>query len=65
MRLVTATSLHYLILIGYVEVLATLYGHIIIPQAVADELRDLRTPDIVRAWIATFHRGVPFASPRR
>jgi hypothetical protein len=28
--------LHYLILIGYVEVLATLYGHIIIPQAVAD-----------------------------
>jgi predicted nucleic acid-binding protein len=37
MRLVTdTTSLNYLIFIGYVEVLATLYGHIIIPPAVAD-----------------------------
>jgi len=37
MHLVTDTTpLNCLILIGYVEVLATLYGHIIIPQAVAD-----------------------------
>ena len=37
MRIVTDTTpLNYLILIGYVEVLATLYGRIIIPQAVAD-----------------------------
>jgi predicted nucleic acid-binding protein len=46
------TPLNYLILIGYVEVLATLYGYIISPQTVADELRDPRTPDIVRTWIA-------------
>jgi predicted nucleic acid-binding protein len=54
MRIVTDTTpLNYLILIGYVEVLASLYGHIIIPQAVANELCDPRTPDIVRAWMAT------------
>jgi hypothetical protein len=59
MRIVTDTTpLNYLILIGYVEVLATLYGHMIIPQAVANELRDPRTPDIVRTWKEAARRSL-------
>lgn len=53
MLVVTDTSpINYLILIGYVDVLPVLHGDIIIPQAVAVELMNPRTPEIVRQWIA-------------
>ncbi len=53
MLVVTDTSpINYLLLTGYVDVLPVLHGDVVIPQAVARELRDPRTPDLVRQWIA-------------
>ena len=50
---VTDTSpINYLILTGYVDVLPVLHGEMVIPQAVARELHDPRTPELVRQWIA-------------
>jgi len=45
------TPLHYLILIGEVEVLKKMFGSVILPQAVIDELTRDRTPQPVRDWI--------------
>jgi predicted nucleic acid-binding protein len=45
------TPIHYLILIGEAEVLKEMFGRIIIPQAVVDELCRDRTPQPVRDWI--------------
>jgi predicted nucleic acid-binding protein len=45
------TPLNYLVLIGEVEILKALFGNIIIPQAVFDELRRDRTPQPVKDWI--------------
>ena len=53
MVVVTDTSpINYLILTEYVDVLPDLHGEVVIPQAVAWELRDPRTPERVRRWIA-------------
>ena len=53
MLVVTDTSpINYLVLIGHIDVLPVLFERIVIPQAVVEELRDERTPDIVRQWIA-------------
>jgi len=50
---VTDTSpINYLILTGYIDVLPVLHGEMVIPQAVARELHDPRTPELVRQWIA-------------
>lgn len=45
------TPLHYLILIGEAEVLKELFGRVVIPPAVADELNKDRTPQPIRDWI--------------
>lgn len=47
-----AGPLHYLVLIGSVDVLKPLYGCVIVPQAVARELQHAGAPDSVRTWIA-------------
>ena len=53
MIVVSDTSpLNYLILIDYQEVLPTLFGQIIIPQAVLNELQHAKTPDKIKSWIA-------------
>jgi predicted nucleic acid-binding protein len=41
----------YLLLIDQIEILPTLYGIIIIPQAVADELSASNSPSVVKKWI--------------
>ena len=46
------TPVNYLILIGEIDVLAKLYGRVVIPEAVREELTRLRAPASVRAWIA-------------
>ncbi|MEE8305559.1 MAG: DUF3368 domain-containing protein [Candidatus Tectomicrobia bacterium] len=46
------TSLRYLILIAHADVLHTLYGRVLIPQAVFDELQHVRTPPAVHTWLA-------------
>ena len=47
-----AGPLHYLILIGAVDVLAPLYDRVLVPETVIRELQHARTPGAVRAWIA-------------
>lgn len=45
------SSICYLILIGEVEVLPLLFGRVIIPPSVRDELTAPGAPEEVRAWI--------------
>jgi predicted nucleic acid-binding protein len=53
MIIVADTSpIHYLILIGAVDVLPALYGRVLIPSAVAQELTASGTPETVQAWMA-------------
>jgi predicted nucleic acid-binding protein len=53
MIIVSDTSpLNYLILIDYQDVLPTLFGQIIIPQAVLSELQHAKTPEKIKNWIA-------------
>ena len=46
------TPLRYLILLGYVDILPALYGRMLIPQAVVQELQHPHTPVLVRSWMA-------------
>ncbi len=46
-----AGPLHYLVLIDAVYVLEPLYGCVLLPEAVARELQDVKTPVTVRSWI--------------
>jgi len=53
MIVVSDTSpLCYLLLINQIVILQRLYGCVIIPQAVADELRASESPPVVKSWIA-------------
>jgi len=52
MIVISDTSpLCYLLLIGQIELLPQLYGQVLIPQRVQQELSDERSPAIVRNWI--------------
>ena len=53
MRVVVADTgpLNYLVQIDAVELLPKLFGRIIVPAAVRDELSHPRSPAAVRAWI--------------
>ena len=54
MRLVVADAgpLHYLVLIGHVDLLPCLFDHIYLPSTVRDELAHHRAPPLVRTWIS-------------
>lgn len=55
MTVIADTSpLNYLILIGRVDVLRDLYGQVIIPDAVFNELQNPKTPETVRNWAANY-----------
>lgn len=43
---------NYLVLIGHIDILPTLFGTVILPSAVRDELADIGSPLMVRDWIA-------------
>ena len=45
------TPINYLLLLGHVDILPALFERVVIPQAVATELRHPRAPAAVRAWI--------------
>jgi predicted nucleic acid-binding protein len=63
---VTDTSpLHYLILIGQVELLPRLYKHVIIPHAVMGELLHLSTPSAVRVWARAMPSWCEVKQPRQ
>jgi predicted nucleic acid-binding protein len=51
MIVVADTSpINYLILIGEIEILTEMYGRVVIPHAVREELLRPSAPEIVRAW---------------
>jgi hypothetical protein len=53
-RVVADTGpLHYLVLIGEIEILPHLFGDVAIPQVVRDELDRPTTPTSVRSWIGS------------
>jgi predicted nucleic acid-binding protein len=53
MIVVADTSpLHYLVLIEQIAVLSLLYGQVIVPSVVCEELQRPQTPEVVRLWIA-------------
>jgi predicted nucleic acid-binding protein len=47
-----ASPIHYLILIGEIELLPILYARVLIPKSVLDELTHERTPQTVKRWIS-------------
>jgi len=47
------TPLRYLVVLGQVDLLPTLFGQVIIPLAVIGELQHPKAPTAVRAWIAS------------
>src|SRR5438067_2344134 len=48
-----ASPLHYLVLIASTDILPVLFGRIIVPRAVAEELQHPQTPAVVRIWMVT------------
>jgi predicted nucleic acid-binding protein len=53
MIVISDTSpINYLILIECVNVLPELYGRVVIPEGVFEELQRLSTPQVVREWVA-------------
>ncbi len=47
-----ASPIHYLLLIGHIDILPSLYERIVVPDVVvATELRQPQTPDLVKDWI--------------
>jgi predicted nucleic acid-binding protein len=57
------TPVNYLILIGEIDVLAKLYGRVVIPRAVHEELTHFRAPEAVRTWIARPPSWLEILSP--
>jgi predicted nucleic acid-binding protein len=54
MRVVAdAGPLHYLVLIGQIDILPRLFANVAVPAAVRDELDQPNTPASVWAWIAS------------
>lgn len=46
------SPLNYLVLIGHVDVLPALFGEVVLPAPVRDELLHPASPDVVRQWLA-------------
>jgi predicted nucleic acid-binding protein len=59
------TPLNYLILIGEIELIAKLYGRVVIPAAVREELLNRGAPDAVRNWIAEPPEWLDILEPSR
>jgi predicted nucleic acid-binding protein len=47
-----ASPLHYVVLIEQIAVLSLLYGQVIVPSVVCEELQQPQTPQVVRLWMA-------------
>jgi predicted nucleic acid-binding protein len=48
-----SSPLHYLLLIDHVTLLPALFGRVLIPPMVAEELQRSHTPAPVRAWLSS------------
>ena len=66
MLVVADTSpLNYLVLIGQEAILPALYQRVVIPPAVLADLRQPRTPEAVRAWVAQPPAWLEVRQPQR
>jgi predicted nucleic acid-binding protein len=63
--LVVADSgpVHYLVLCGAIEIILKLYGQLLIPAAVVQELTRPHTPPAVRLWILTMPQWAAVQTP--
>src|SRR5438105_15813680 len=59
------TPLRYLVVIEREHVLPALYGRVLIPPAVADELNHENAPEVVRAWLAARPNWLEIRQPTR
>jgi hypothetical protein len=59
-----ASPLHYLILIGHIDLLPALFSRILVPPAVLNELRHRHAPALVREWASDPPRGSNARRPR-
>ena len=65
MRVIADTSpLHYLVLIDHAVVLPALFGTILIPPIVAEELQHPRAPSPVRPWVSSRPPWLEVRPPR-
>jgi predicted nucleic acid-binding protein len=65
MIVVADTSpLRYLVLIDEVELLHRLYGNIVVPPGVLDELSQRDTPALVQGWIQQIPEWIDVCSPK-
>jgi len=53
---------HYLVLIGVIDLLPKLFGRVVLPEIVRDELRHTRMPYVVRRWMADTPAWIEFAA---
>ena len=64
MLVVADTSpLNYLILVGDVRVLPPLYGRVLVPPQVHDELLREKSPETVRRWASTLPEWLEVRRP--
>lgn len=47
------SPLNYLVLIGHIEILHTLYTRIVVPLEVLDELTNSDAPPLIRDWVGS------------
>jgi predicted nucleic acid-binding protein len=57
------SPIHYLVLIGESELLPALYGRVLIPDSVVNELSHPRTPELVKQWIVSPPAWLAVAPP--
>lgn len=57
--------LRYLLIIEQVGILPLLYGNIVIPPSVVDELTQTSTPELVRLWMGKLPEWVTVRSPQK
>ena len=67
MSLVVSDSgpIHYLVLCEAIRLIPELYGELVIPGAVAQELAHPQTPEVVRAWLQALPNWARIRNPRQ
>lgn len=57
--------INYLILIQEIQILPALYGRIVVPASVCEELKHPRAPDAVRSWMSQSPAWFEVRTPAR
>lgn len=59
-----ASPVNYLVLIDAIEILPDLFGKVLVPNAVWNELSANGSPDLVREWVTTRPEWITIDSPK-